>query len=182
MSRIRTFIDNIESYICRTLLATFVGLLFTQIVARQIFEHSISWIEELSVILFVWFAFFGASYAAKLNAHNRVTFHLKMLPGNGAKYVEAFADLFWIAFNLYFVYLSLEFIFKRMNKFWKAQTLGIEMKYFYLILPIAFTLMAIRVAQVHYRQLVKGVEIADPDAIDLAELKAQKPVGVSSAA
>jgi TRAP-type C4-dicarboxylate transport system permease small subunit len=105
-----------------------------------------------------------------------------MLPGNGAKYVEAFADLFWIAFNFYFVCLSLDFIFNRMNKFWKAQTLGIEMKYFYLVLPIAFTLMAIRVAQVHYRQLVKGVEIADPDAIDLAELKAQKPVGVSSAA
>jgi len=182
MSHIRTFIDNIESYVCRTLLATFVGLLFTQIVARQLFEHSISWIEELSVIMFVWFAFFGASYAAKLNAHNRVTFHLKMLPGNGAQYVQAFADLFWIAFNLYFVYLSLEFIFKRMNKFWKAQTLGIEMKYFYLILPIAFTLMAIRIAQVHYRQLVKGVKITDPDSIDIAELKAQSPASVRSAA
>ena len=77
--KILTFLDNIESYICRTLLAAFVTILFAQIISRQLFGYSFSWSEELSVYMFVWFVFFGASYAAKLAAHNRVTFHYKLM-------------------------------------------------------------------------------------------------------
>ena len=46
-------LDRFESYACRLMLAAFVVLLFVQIIARQIFGTSITWIEELSVILFV---------------------------------------------------------------------------------------------------------------------------------
>ena len=161
------FLDNIESYICRALLAVFVCILFAQIVSREIFSHSLSWTEELAVYMFVWFVFFGASYAAKLSAHNRVTFHFKLFPPRVALISEAIADLIWIGFNCYFVYLAYDFVFNRMNLFWKSQTLGIPMKYIYLILPIAFALMTIRVIQVNYFKLVKGVDIRDPESMEL---------------
>ena len=51
-------LDNIESYICRTLLSAFVLLLFLQIISRELFEHSLSWTEELSTYMFVWFVLF----------------------------------------------------------------------------------------------------------------------------
>ena len=105
MDRFWGIIDNLESYICRTLLAIFVCLLFLQVIVRTLFAFSFSWIEELSVYMFVWFVFFGASYAAKMGAHNRVTFQFKFLPDGAIKYIEAFADLFWLAFNVIFVYL-----------------------------------------------------------------------------
>ena len=69
MSALWSFLDRFESHVCRVLLAVFVTLLFVQIVSRQIFGFSITWIEELSIILFVWFAYFGASYAARIAAH-----------------------------------------------------------------------------------------------------------------
>ncbi|MBY4678929.1 TRAP transporter small permease [Marinobacterium arenosum] len=163
-------LDNIESYICRTLLAVFVSLLFLQIVSRQLFDHSFSWTEELSVYLFVWFVFFGASYAAKLSAHNRVTFQYKMMPQKLATALEALSDLIWIGFNCYFVYLAYDFVFNRMNLFWKSQTLGVPMKYIYLILPIAFALMTIRIIQVNYYKFVKGIDIRDPESKELDEL------------
>ena len=94
--------------------------------------------------LFVWFVFFGASYAAKMGAHNRVTFQFKVLPRKAVPWVEGFADLFWLGFNLYFVYLSYDFVFNKMNPFWKSQTIGVPMKYFYVMLPVAFVLMSIR--------------------------------------
>jgi len=156
-------LDNIESYICRTLLALFVVLLFAQILSRELFNYSFSWSEELATYMFVWFVFFGASYAAKLYAHNRVTFQFNKLPKRVADVIEGIADLFWIAFNVYFVYLSFNFVFFKMNLFWKSQTLGVPMKYFYMILPIAFTVMTIRIIQVNYLRLVKGVDIRDPD-------------------
>jgi TRAP-type C4-dicarboxylate transport system permease small subunit len=117
--------------------------------------------------MFVWFVYFGASYAARIAAHNRVSFHFRWLPAKVGVWLEAFADLIWVSFNIYFVYLAYDFIFYRMNKFWKAQTLGIELKYIYLVLPIAFALMTIRILQVNYLKLVKGVDIKDPDKIDL---------------
>lgn len=164
-------LDNFESYVCRTLLALFVLLLFAQIVSREVFQKSLSWSEELAVYMFVWFVFFGASYAAKLSAHNRVTFHFKWLPAKMALAMEAIADLIWIAFNCYFVYLACDFIFNRMNIFWKSQTLGVPMKYIYLILPIAFSLMTLRIIQVNYYKLVKGIDIRDPEALDIDKLK-----------
>ncbi|HEY5718628.1 MAG TPA: TRAP transporter small permease [Motiliproteus sp.] len=163
-------LDNLESYICRTLLAIFVTLLFAQIVSREVFQYSLSWTEELSVYMFVWFVFFGASYAARLSAHNRVTFHFKWLPNKVAVGLEACADLIWIAFNCYFVYLSYDFVFNRMNLFWKSQTLGVPMKYIYLILPIAFSLMTIRIIQVNYFKLIKGIDVRDPEALEVDKL------------
>lgn len=170
-SIIINLLDNIESYICRFLLAIFVTLLFAQIISREIFSYSIPWGEELATYMFVWFAYFGASHAAKMAAHNRVSFQFKFFPPIVATISEAFADLIWLGFNLYFVYLSYDFVFNRMNLFWKSQTLGIPMKYFYLILPIAFTLMSIRIIQVNYLKLVKGIDIRDPDSDEMESLK-----------
>lgn len=163
-------LNNIETIVCQILLATFVGLLFTQILSREIFNRSISWIEEGSVYMFVWFVFLGASHAAKMSAHNRVTFQFRFLPRRTIAWIEGFADLFWIFFNIYFVYLSLSFL-SRMNAFQTSQTLGVPMKYFYWIFPIAFTLMTIRIIQVNYKRLIRGEDIHDPDAVDLEQVK-----------
>jgi len=168
--KIFKFLDNIESYICRTLLAVFVTILFAQIISRQLFGYSLSWSEELSVYMFVWFVFFGASYAAKLAAHNRVTFQYKLMPPKVATFLEFLSDVIWVAFNCYFVYLSYDFVFNKMNLFWKSQTLGIPMKYIYMVLPLAFSLMTIRIIQVNYYKFIKGIDIRDPDAKELDEL------------
>ncbi|MDH3637363.1 MAG: TRAP transporter small permease [Gammaproteobacteria bacterium] len=165
-----TIFNNIESYVCRALLVFFVTLLFVQILSRELFQYSIPWGEELATYLFVWFAFFGASHAAKMAAHNRVTFQFKMLPKVAATISEAIADLIWLCFNLYFVYLSYDFVFNKMNLFWKSQTLGVPMKYIYMILPIAFALMSIRVIQVNYLKLVKGVDIRDPEKEEMEHM------------
>ena len=162
--------NSIESVLCRALLLTFVCLLFAQIVSREVFGRSISWIEEGSVYMFVWFVFFGASYAALMSAHNRVTFQFGWLPNSAIRWIEAFADLFWIAFNVYFVWLSYQFV-SRMNAFQTSQTLGIPMWWVYLVLPIAFALMTIRILQVNYLRLVKGVDPCDPDKVDLDEVR-----------
>ncbi len=169
-TKVLHFLNNIESYICRTLLAVFVLLLFAQILGRELAGYSFSWTEELSTYLFVWFVFFGASYAAKMSAHNRVTFQLNFLSPKGVRIVEGIADLFWLVFNVYFIYLSFNFVFFKMNLFWKSQTLGVPMKYFYMILPIAFTLMTIRIIQVNYMKLVKGIDVRDPEKLEVEKM------------
>ena len=164
---INKLLDNFESYACQFILAFFVILLFLQILLREFFHYSISWGEELATYLFVWFVFLGASYACRLGAHNRVTFQFKLFPKKVSRLIEAFSDLIWVIFNCYFIHLSYKFVFVKMNLFWKSQTMGIPMKYVYMILPFSFLLMTIRVIQINYLKFVKGVEIQDPDALEV---------------
>ena len=169
--------NNFESYVCRGLLTFFVVLLFAQIISREFFEYSFAWSEELATYMFVWFVYFGASHAAKMSAHNRVTFQFKALPKKVVHIIEGIADLFWLGFNVYFVYLSIDFVFFKMNIFWKSQTLGVPMKYFYLILPIAFTLMSIRIIQVNYYKLVKGIDVRDPEKTEVEKILEEGETG-----
>jgi TRAP-type C4-dicarboxylate transport system permease small subunit len=164
-------LDSLETVVCEVLLALFVLLLFAQILARQLFGYSIAWSEELSTYMFVWFAYLGAVVAAKMSAHNRVTFHLELLPRRLAKAMRVLADLLWVAFNVYFVWLSVDFIFNRMNVFWKSQTLGVPMKVFYLILPIAFSLMTLRILWNLYLEVFKGVDLLDPEKAEIDRLR-----------
>jgi TRAP-type C4-dicarboxylate transport system permease small subunit len=168
---ILNFLSNVEEYLCETLLALFVILLFVQIIVRQFFLYSIPWGEEVATYMFVWFAYLGAVVAAKMSAHNRVAFHFRFFPPIVKKVSEAIADLLWVGFNLYFVWLSYDFVFNRMNVFWKSQTTGIPMKYFYMILPVAFLLMSIRILWNNYLTLFKGVEIVDPEAEEIENIK-----------
>lgn len=167
----RALLDHAETLVCEVLLAGFVVLLFAQILARQLFGYSIAWSEELSTYMFVWFAYLGSVVAAKMSAHNRVTVHFKLMPPAVGKAFMTIADLLWVAFNCYFVWLSYDFVFNRMNLFWKSQTLGVPMKYIYMILPLAFTLMSIRILWNLYISVFKGVELLDPEAAEIKKIK-----------
>ncbi|MDJ0781658.1 MAG: TRAP transporter small permease [Desulfosarcinaceae bacterium] len=160
-------LDNFESYICQFLLSFFIILLFIQIICREIFSVNISWGEELARFSFVWFVFFGASFAARLAAHNRVTFQFRWFSKQTANYIEAFADLIWIVFNIVIIYKSI-FLIKSMLQFpYISPTLGWSMAYVYMIFPLSFSIMTIRIIQVNYLKIVKGVDIRDPDKIDV---------------
>lgn len=162
-------LDNFESYICQFLLSFFILLLFIQIICREVFSVNISWGEELARFSFVWFVFFGASYAARLAAHNRVTFQFKWFGKKTVNYIEAFADLLWILFNLVIIYKSI-FLIKSMLQYpYISPTLGWSMAYVYMIFPLSFSIMTIRIIQVNYLKIVKGVDIRDPDKIDVDE-------------
>ncbi|WP_200767979.1 TRAP transporter small permease [Vibrio nigripulchritudo] len=167
MKSFRKHLNNIEEYTCCLLLASFVILLFLQIVLRQSIQYSIPWGDEVATYMFVWFAYLGAVVAAKMSAHNRVSFHFRFFPPVVKTVCETIADLIWVAFNLYFVYLSYDFVFNKMNLFWKSQTTGIPMKYFYLILPIAFFLMSVRILWNNYEKLVLGIEATDPESEEI---------------
>jgi len=175
MSAVKTMIkhlNNTEEYLCALLLTAFVTLLFLQILLRQFFQYSIPWGDEVATYMFVWFAYLGASVAAKMSAHNRVSFQFSFFPPIVRKVSETFADLLWIIFNMFFVYLSYDFVFNKMNLFWKSQTTGIPMKYFYIILPIAFSLMTLRILWNNYERWFKGIEALDPEQKEISKMKA----------
>lgn len=164
-------LDNFENYFSQILLAFFISLLFLQIMLRVIWGLTLSWSEELSRFAFVWFVFLGGSHAARLYAHNRVVIQFRWLPKKVINYIEAFADLIWISFNVVIVWKSIGLINSIMEFTYHSPTLNWSMAYIYMIFPLAFILMTIRIIQVNYLKLVKGVDFKDPDQhTDVSEI------------
>ena len=167
--KLKHFFDNFESYICQILLAFFITLLFIQVIFRELFSYTLTWGEELVRFSFVWFVFFGAVVAARLAAHNRVTFQFKKFSKKTQNYIEGFADLIWLVFNGVMIWKSIFLINSMMQFTYTSPTLGWNMAYVYLIFPISFFLMSVRILQVNYFKLIKGVDMRDPDKVDLEE-------------
>jgi C4-dicarboxylate transporter DctQ subunit len=180
-------LDNVESYICQILLVFFVCLLFLQIVLRLVFglmdtlSHyiaffesydlpaSLPWGEELSRFAFVWFVFFGATFAARLAAHNRVTFQFKIFPEIVGTISMLLADLVWIAFNTTMIFFSISVIKEGFEYPEYSPTLDWIMAYVFMIFPIAFSLMNIRIIQVNIMKYILKMDIADVDKIEVRE-------------
>ena len=180
-------LDNFESYLCQILLVFFVCLLFLQIVLRLVFglmdtlSHyiaffekydlpaSLPWGEELSRFAFVWFVFFGATFAARLAAHNRVTFQFKIFPKIVGNISTVLSDLVWIAFNTTMIFFSISVIKEGFEYAEYSPTLDWVMAYVFVIFPIAFSLMNIRIIQVNIMKYVLKMEIIDVDKIEVSE-------------
>ena len=191
--RILKFLDNFESYLCQILLVFFVCLLFLQIVLRIVFSAldyfshfiplfdkwplpaSLPWGEELSRFAFVWFVFLGATYAARLAAHNRVTFQFKIFPKIVGNISTLISDIVWIVFNCVIVYYSINVIKEGFQYPEYSPTLDWVMAYVFMIFPIAFTLMTIRIIQVNIMKYILKIEIADVDQIDTSKLDDENP-------
>ena len=124
---------------------------------------TLSWSEELSRFAFVWFVFLGASHAARMYAHNRVVIQFRWLPKQTVNFIEAGADLIWIFFNLVMIWKSIGLIRSMMEFTYYSPTLNWSMAYVYMIFPLSFSLMTIRIIQVNYLKIVKGLDILDPD-------------------
>ena len=135
-------LDNFEGYVSQVLLAFFVLILLLQIFLRQ-FGHPLYWTEELARYSFVWFVFFGASYAARLAAHNRVTMGVESLT-----------------------------VIRELREFpYATPALDWQLSYIYFIFPIAFTLMSARIIQVNVMKFVLKKELTAPDRIETEETR-----------
>jgi TRAP-type C4-dicarboxylate transport system permease small subunit len=187
------FLDNFESYVCQVLLVFFVCLLFLQILLRLAFgaalilsqyipflqsyplPASIPWGEELSRMAFVWFVFLGATYAARLAAHNRVTFQFKIFPKIVGDISMLISDLVWIGFNCTMIYFSINVIREGFEYPEYSPTLDWVMAYIFMIFPIAFSLMTLRIIQVNIMKFFLKIEIADVDKIDAGDIDDEIP-------
>ncbi len=163
-------LDHFESYICQALLVFFVITLFAQIILRATGD-SLIWTEEIARFAFIWFILFGACYATRLSALNRVTMHFTMLPPFVGTICMFISDVIWFCFSLVMAYYGYLAVLDLQEFPYYTPALDWDISRVYLIFPISFTLMAIRIVQVNVIKFVLKQEIADPDAEAIEESK-----------
>ena len=164
------FMDHFEGYICQILLVFFVTILMIQILLRWL-GMPLTWSEEVARYSFLWFIMFGACYATRLSALNRVTLHIMYMPTWMANALLIIGDIFWFVFNLamaWYGYLSIQ---ELLELPYYTPGLDWNLAYIYMVFPFSFLLMAIRVVQVDVCKYILKWEIIDPDKASVEESK-----------
>ncbi len=124
-----------------------VALAFYNVVARYVFNSSLTWAAELTVYLFLWSAFFGAAYCFKEDAHISISILLDKLSPKMAKAMMLLSHsvtfIFLAAVSFYgYQYLELVIELEEMSI-----DLEIPMWIPYLVIPISFAFAAYRVGE-----------------------------------
>lgn len=159
---ILAFLDHFESYLCQFLLVFFVVVVFIQIILRFL-DASLPWTEEIARYAFLWFILFGACYATRLCALNRVTLQFMKAPKWFANLMLFISDMIWLAFSLIMAWEGWKAVMDLYEFPYETPALGWDLSFVYLVFPLSFLLMAIRILQVNYIKFVLHEEIADPD-------------------
>ena len=163
-------LDHFEKYICQALLVFFVVILFLQIILRATGD-SLIWTEEIARFAFIWFILLGACYATRLCALNRVTMQFTFLPPVVGKVCMFVSDCIWLVFSLVMAWHGYLAVMDLSEFPYFTPALDWDLSNVYLIFPISFTLMAIRIVQVNYIRYVLKQEIVDADTEAIEESK-----------
>ncbi len=159
---IKALLDHFESYLCQFLLVFFVVVVFMQIILRAI-NQSLPWTEEIARYAFIWFILFGACYATRLCALNRVTIQFARAPKKVTNCFLFISDMIWLVFSLIMAWEGYIAVMDLREFPYATPALDWDLGMVYLVFPCSFLLMAIRIVQVNYIRFVLKEEIADPD-------------------
>ncbi len=124
-----------------------VALAFANVVARYVFNYSITWASELTVYLFLWGMFFGAAYCFKIDGHISIGLLVENVSKKSAKILMLFTrtvTFAYLAIVSFYGYKYLEFVIELEEM---SIDLEIPMWIPYLVIPVSFAFGAYRVGE-----------------------------------
>ncbi|MEI3607655.1 TRAP transporter small permease [Pseudogracilibacillus sp. SE30717A] len=142
----------IEGYMCFGLLLTMTFVMFIGVIFRYVFNASLSWSEELSRYLFIWFIFISTSYAVTERAHIRVEALNGLVPKKIRPYINIIGRIIWFAFSLFVTYLGVTYALSMTTSVSAAMKLPMSLVYFGI--PLGYFLMSLRL----FFQIIESIK------------------------
>jgi TRAP-type C4-dicarboxylate transport system permease small subunit len=158
MSALKWLERHFEELICCTCLVIIAVSVFSQVVARYVFEIALHWTEEVAAISMVWAVYMGAALCVRERYHIRILIAVQSLPSRLGRYTIFIADLFWAFFSLLMIRVSWDYLAVLWRFPSTSPSLGINQFYPQTILIIGYTLMLLRLAQSYYTWYREGAE------------------------
>ena len=153
MSLVKWIDLNIEKVLASTLLAAIVMLIFGNVFMRYVMNASLSWGEELTLWLFVWFVWLGVSYAFHTGDHVRITVLRDILSDRARLIADAVIAILVLGFLVILTIECIKLIMLPFVASQKSVVLGLPIPILYASAPVGAGLSAIRVTQHLFRTL-----------------------------
>ena len=148
---------------CMCLLS---GLMFLQVVMRYVLRSPLAWSDEVAIYGLIGLVYFGAAFAVRERAHIRVLAGFWLLPQAAAVAVAVFADALWFAFNTVMVWQGAKLVHSFIAQPFYSAALEINLLWPYLLVPIGYLLMCLRMIQAYAGWASHGVAPFAPLADD----------------
>lgn len=87
-------------------LAAMAGLVFVNVFCRFVLQFSLSWADELAMVLLVWLTFLGAGAAMRDRMHYAFDYLVRALPPRGRRGVKAGGHALCLAMTLLLFFWS----------------------------------------------------------------------------
>lgn len=144
---------NLEKVLCSILMMALILLLSYESIGRYIavsimhLNPDLSWTEELARAVFIWLTYLAVPLSIRNRDLIRVDAAVGKLPQIWQKRVWAASDLFFFILGAAIFFYGTKHINTLMMFPQTTPAMGISYATFYLILPIGFALILIRLAQ-----------------------------------
>ncbi len=155
MRRLEAVISRFEEVIIGILLLVASVILFSNVVARYVFNDSFSWATEVVRYQIIWMVFIGGSIAARRGMHIGVDIIIKFSGPRIRQAVLLTVYTISIAFCIYVAYYGLELVMRSRSWGQVSPAAQIPMWMMQLAIPVGAILMGIRFAQ-HFVNTLTG--------------------------
>ena len=173
------YLNNFEAYIAAALFIIICALMFIQVVTRYVFNHAITWTEEMASMLFVVLIYCAIASAVTHRKHIYIGVVLGAVPFKVRKAMMIAGNVFFGAFCVYIIPPFMKVISVLGAS--KTVLLGVPLKIAYWPVPILLVLITIRIIQNILRlwkedeeNLGKSVPTIDLDAAERDYLESVK--------
>jgi C4-dicarboxylate transporter DctQ subunit len=151
MKRLFVLIGKLIGFINQSIAAlgisAGVALAFYNVVARYVFDSSLTWASELTIFFFLWSTFFGAAYCFKEDAHISISVLLDKVSAPVAKGLMLLSHTISLVFLVAVSFYGYKYLLLVIELDEMSIDLDIPMWIPYLVIPIAFAFAAYRVAE-----------------------------------
>lgn len=161
MKSIKKWYDKLEENILAISLAFTVIIIFMQVIARKVFNTSLSWSEELARYIFIWQCWLGVSLAYKNNSHIRLDMIIEKLRGKKRAIAEIIVLLITLVFNIFLIKVGIEYMKSAMQLSSSGTVIKIPMYLVFLSLPFSSFIVSLRIMGLIKSEVkkIKGKEL-----------------------
>ncbi len=147
MNRVKWFFSNIEYIAAGSFSAAMVILLFLQVVSRYVFRNSISFTEEVAIILFILSVYLGAIGATRRRQHLKIEVVVNLLKPKAKLVMALIANIVFMITNMFLIY-GLIGVTANLKRFGMVTPItGIPKWAIYTVLPVSFLVITIRLIE-----------------------------------
>lgn len=158
MKKIFFILDSITEFVSDIVIIALIIIAALQIFFRYVIGHALSWTEEVSLMLFLWLAYFGMVTAMRKEAHLRVDAFIMVLPKRVQHWLHLAALLGAVIGCTFITWVSFETVLKIMSRGQTAISVDLPIWTVWLAIPICFALSALQALR-HFINTLTGKDI-----------------------
>jgi TRAP-type C4-dicarboxylate transport system permease small subunit len=141
-AKVSKAIYAVERILAIILFAAMVTCILLGVAFRYFLHSPLNWTDEYALYALVWITFIGGSMSIHQKKAAMVSFVMERIPRYLSKPLVALGTLLTLAFTIYLLYLSVQWISDPLV-FKQRSATGLSMFFPYIVIPLSFGFMSI---------------------------------------